>query len=288
MRGEKRMNKKILVSMMVIGLVATLAGAGLHAYFSDTEKSEGNTFTAGTLNLKVGDADPTAWKITVSNMYPGQSGSESVIVKNDGSLDGRLSISFSGLVDDENGLTEPESAEGDDTKSGELAENLHLKITIGGETVFEGYAKDILTGGYSNYPLKAGASETFTVAYSIDGTVGNIIQSDIAGFDITFSLEQATIVESNILHYGPTGWGGWSDKEASKHGWVLNCIVKGGSYAQKVRWVPGASVTVGGTTYAYPVTPFGYTYDASIPETGYIVQNDNIGKDLQLILVYPL
>jgi predicted ribosomally synthesized peptide with SipW-like signal peptide len=64
MEGEKRMDKKILVSMMVIGLVATLAGAGLYAYFNDVEKSEGNVFTAGTIDISVDGENP--WVKTYS------------------------------------------------------------------------------------------------------------------------------------------------------------------------------------------------------------------------------
>jgi predicted ribosomally synthesized peptide with SipW-like signal peptide len=185
------MDKKILVSMMLVGLVAALAGAGLHAYFSDTETSTGNTFTAGTLNLKVGDTDPTTWKITISGLKPGDSGSRSVTVTNTGTLDGKLSISFINLVDNENGLTEPEVKLDDDDSSGELAENLNLIITIDSTTIYNGPASGITSASLSNYPLNAGQSATFTVAYSIDSNVGNIIQSDIAGFDIVFSLVQA-------------------------------------------------------------------------------------------------
>jgi len=196
------MDKKILVSMILVGLVAALAGAGLYAYFSDTEKSTGNTFTAGTLNLKVGDQDPTTWKITVSNMYPGQTGSTSVVVANTGSLNGKLSISFSSLVDDENGITEPESELSDDETSGELAENLKLEIFIDENgngmydsgtdvLIYSGTCDGITSGGLTGYSLDAGVSKTMVVKYAIDSSVGNIIQSDKAGFDITFSLVQA-------------------------------------------------------------------------------------------------
>ena len=47
------MNKKILLSLCVIGAVAAIAVGGTIAYFSDTETSTGNTFTAGSLDLKV-------------------------------------------------------------------------------------------------------------------------------------------------------------------------------------------------------------------------------------------
>jgi len=47
------MNKKILISLSIIGVVAALAVGGTIAYFSDTETSTGNTFTAGVLDLKI-------------------------------------------------------------------------------------------------------------------------------------------------------------------------------------------------------------------------------------------
>ncbi len=50
------MNKKILISLSVIGVVAAIAVGGTIAFFSDTETSTGNTFTAGSLDLLV-DSD---------------------------------------------------------------------------------------------------------------------------------------------------------------------------------------------------------------------------------------
>jgi hypothetical protein len=101
------------------------------------------------------------------------------------------------------------------------------------------------------------------------------------------AIIQPAIVVSNTLNFGPTGWGGWSDPTKGE---VVTCFVRNvgsgeGDLAQLVRWVPGASVTAGGSTYTYPNTPFGYTYTP--PETGYIAQNDNDHDSLQLVLVYP-
>jgi len=47
------MNKKILISLSVIGVVAAIAIGGTIAYFNDTETSTGNIFVAGALDLKV-------------------------------------------------------------------------------------------------------------------------------------------------------------------------------------------------------------------------------------------
>ena len=45
--------KKILISLSVIAAAAAIAVGGTIAYFSDTETSTGNTFTAGSIDLKV-------------------------------------------------------------------------------------------------------------------------------------------------------------------------------------------------------------------------------------------
>jgi hypothetical protein len=106
------------------------------------------------------------------------------------------------------------------------------------------------------------------------------------------AIIQPTIVVSSTLKFGPTGVGGWSDKTASAKGQVVTCFVRKisgeGDWAQLVKWVPGATMTIGSNTYTYPATPFGYTYDSTIPETGYLMQNDNdAGEWVQLVLVYP-
>jgi len=68
--------RKLLLSMLAIFLVIGLVGAGSFAWFQDTETSTGNTFSAGTLDLKVSDDDEgfgdgvsATW--TMSNMAPG-------------------------------------------------------------------------------------------------------------------------------------------------------------------------------------------------------------------------
>jgi len=109
------MNKKLIISLSVIGAVAAIAIGGTIAYLSDTETSAGNIFTAGTLNLKVGDNDPAGWNFQISDIKPGDSGSQEVILQNTGSLDGYLHITFANLINDEMGCPESEQNEGGDT-----------------------------------------------------------------------------------------------------------------------------------------------------------------------------
>jgi len=62
-------SRKILAAIVVIGLVGFALGWGTYSYFSDTETSSGNTFTAGTLDLKVDGRDgPLGAYFMVSNV----------------------------------------------------------------------------------------------------------------------------------------------------------------------------------------------------------------------------
>jgi spore coat-associated protein N len=207
------MKRKILLSIIIIGVVGALIGAGVFAYFSDTESSTGNTFTAGTLNLQVGSADPATETITVSDTYGGDSGSYDWLLKNDGSIAGSLDVTFSAIVDAENGVNEPEEADpGEDGTvavpgtDGELAEVLSLIIYIDENNddayvalddtlIYSGFVKPGLAGEQlSNYAMAAnygsGNDKAVRIEWSIDSGVDNEIQSDSAGFDIEFELLQ--------------------------------------------------------------------------------------------------
>lgn len=61
------MRKKLLLLTLALLLIAGMAGAGTFAYFTDTETSTGNTFTAGTMDLR----DPADAVITITNAEPG-------------------------------------------------------------------------------------------------------------------------------------------------------------------------------------------------------------------------
>ena len=197
--------KGILMSILMIGVVAMAAGAGTFAYFSDTETSTGNTFTAGTLDLKVNSGDSNVVMFNVNDVKPGDSGSAEINLSNAGSLDGYLDINFSNVVDNDPTLTDPED-EVDDTQGdgqGELADNLDILAYIdenGNSTydagtdalVYDGKAINIAGEQLSNYSLTSGASKTFRIEWSVDSGVGNVIQDDEAGFDIEFELAQTT------------------------------------------------------------------------------------------------
>jgi predicted ribosomally synthesized peptide with SipW-like signal peptide len=111
------MDRKVLAAFLIVGLVATIAGAGIYAYFSDTEASTGNTLTAGTLDLKVSHSSAGPWSDgvsgtwTLSNMKPGdETPTASVFFKNFGSIaSSTLEITCSYTVTEETPQTESDT-----------------------------------------------------------------------------------------------------------------------------------------------------------------------------------
>jgi spore coat-associated protein N len=207
--------KAVSVSILMIGMVAMLAGAGTFAYFVDAEASIGDTTTAGTLDLKINGSDSNVvmFDEIVTKV---DSGSNEVTLKNDGSLDGYMDITFSNVVDDENGFFGNEDKFDSTPNDGELAEILHILAYIdenndnmydsGTDTsVYDGYAKNIEEERLSNYALNSGTQKVFRIEYSINTNQGyfqKYIVSDKAGFDIEFELAQSETEEH--LHFFDT------------------------------------------------------------------------------------
>jgi len=182
------MNKKILISLSVIAAVAALAIGGTVAYFSDTETSAGNTFTAGSIDLKVDNTcyyngqpmSECTWTLkdlTVEKFFdftdlkPGDWGEDTVsmhVYNNDA----WACVTFKNLVSADNTCTEPESAVDPDGTTcgpnGELDENLYFvfwaddrdNIWETNEPILmQGPASDVLGG--KTYPI---ADTTFSIA----------------------------------------------------------------------------------------------------------------------------
>ena len=99
--------KAILVSVLISGLVGALAGAGLFAYFSDTESSEGNTFAAGTIDIELAGGGAVAYQGQIE-FKPCETGYLEFTVTNVGSNDAYVWKHIAGVSGAENGVNEPE------------------------------------------------------------------------------------------------------------------------------------------------------------------------------------
>ncbi|MBC7248607.1 MAG: hypothetical protein H5T73_12630 [Actinobacteria bacterium] len=86
--------RKILIATLALALVATLAGLGTFAWFSDTETVVG-TFTTGTIKLKVNE--PADLQFAIEDLKPCDWKTQEVQLKNIGSNEGPVWLHIDGI-----------------------------------------------------------------------------------------------------------------------------------------------------------------------------------------------
>ncbi len=213
------MKRSILLSVLVIGAVAALVGAGSWATFSDTETSEDNIVSTGSLNLQVGTTtggpencqytDPwTGPLFTMTDAAPGDSEEVTICLKNDGSMAGNLVTTFSPVQDVEVGnCAEPESSAGDttcnDEDAGELAQFVNVVIWADDDcdNVQDGVEFVFFNGpatGLSGLIIPASGQITYNpgdqacvgAKATVSSSADNKAQTDKVTVDVTFTLTQ--------------------------------------------------------------------------------------------------
>lgn len=137
--------KKLLLSVGIIIFLGTIVAGGTSAFFSDTETSSGNIFTAGGIDLKIDNEsyyngalnDETSWGLTdldgelffnFLDLKPGDWGEDTISIHVDNN-DSWACMSIDLTATDDNGLTEPEKDDGDNTDGdgeGELQNHINF------------------------------------------------------------------------------------------------------------------------------------------------------------------
>jgi len=195
--------------------MAMVAGVTI-AYFSDTETSDSNTFTAGTLNLTVNGNDGSNTIVfTVANANPGQGGSGTWTLVNTGNLAGYVDLENVSVTNAENfnaATNEAEAANDADTSNatggGELAANLDVVLFVddgaGGGTannriqdgteasIYNGKLGSIAGSYNQNLTLGSAATTYISMTWSVGTGVNNTIMGDSATLNITVELGQTT------------------------------------------------------------------------------------------------
>jgi len=221
--------KKILGLSIAVLLITGLVVGGTLAYFSDTETSTGNTFTAGTLNLTVQGPDDelpndgtNTVVFAVTNANPGQSGYGTWKLVNEGNLAGYIDLSSISVDNYENYDADTDEAEAydattnpggdaDTSADGELAANLDVVLFVddgtGGGTANNGiqdgteatiYAGKLVMGetpllaeSYDlDLALAAGGTTYISMTWSVADSVGNTIMGDSCTLNMTVELDQ--------------------------------------------------------------------------------------------------
>ena len=200
--------KKIILNLVTLVSVLSLATGATVAYFSDTETSNNNTFTMGTLDLKVGNQDdPFVVHVARTGLKPNTPWTTNYGVqwnlKNAGTLPGTVTATIKNIKDYENTCLDPEVGDttcGADTDQGELSGLLvHTQWGINeapwGRTLSPSFvnlkaAEGVPVTGV-NFHLDPG--QTIPALFSMywDQTVNdNLAQGDSVAFDVEFQLNQ--------------------------------------------------------------------------------------------------
>jgi hypothetical protein len=83
------MYRRILLSLVAIGVLTSLMGLGGLSLFTATTDNDGNAFTSGSVEIST---SPASAFLTMSNMAPGDSVTAQLTVSNDGTLDLRYAM----------------------------------------------------------------------------------------------------------------------------------------------------------------------------------------------------
>lgn len=150
------LKKKMGAALFTTAMGAALIGGGTFALFTSQATNDGNTAQAGTLSISdiTGPLGDGSAAFTVSNMAPGDTGTATVTIKNNGSLDAWVAIDSA--ID-----------------TGDLAPVLDI------------------TAPTAAVIIPAGQSAPFIVNYSLQRGAGNEYQGDSAALDIKFKAVQS-------------------------------------------------------------------------------------------------
>jgi hypothetical protein len=95
------MYRRILLSLLAIGILASLMGLGGLSLFTASTDNDGNAFTSGSVDIST---TPASAFLTMSNMAPGDSVTAQLTVSNIGTLDLRYAMTTVADNDDSLGL----------------------------------------------------------------------------------------------------------------------------------------------------------------------------------------
>lgn len=186
--------RKLLLSVLALGVVSVAAVGATRAYFNDTEVLGANTITTGTVSIKDTRAP---WMLTVnlSNLKPGDFVRKWVVFENDGTLDIKYlkitAVNQTGdinLLDNVN-VTVYNTVTGydqgiftPDWGAGQPINPWLSNVDVLGTAVYRD-----ATAGHIMIP---GSSSTIILDFKVPTTVGNDMQGKSVTFDLEFVAEQ--------------------------------------------------------------------------------------------------
>jgi predicted ribosomally synthesized peptide with SipW-like signal peptide len=183
--------KKILFSILSLGVVAVVAIGATRAYFSDTEEILGNTIETGILEIT--GTGTTTVPTVISNWQPGENQSKRVYFQNTGTLPiGKFTVNMEN-VDDPLGLLSQVQVRVtcDDVnfavpRPPVYPTSLWINLVEGLDNA------DLLTGSHGTVDtIPVGENHNCKITYRMISTAdSNDYQGTSASFDLVFFAEQ--------------------------------------------------------------------------------------------------
>lgn len=187
----------VLLSVMAIGLMASLSGVVGFAFFSDVATNTTNTFSTGTLDIST---SPSSAFISYADMAPGDGVVAGLTVQNGGSLDLRYAITSEATNPDGKGLRTQldltvwdEASEGD---AGQTCASSPPGVVLYGPDSLAGATEAAIVGDISqgeqpgDRDLAAGASEVLCFLVELPLSTGNAYQNASTSATFRFYAEQ--------------------------------------------------------------------------------------------------
>ena len=196
------MNKSILLSILSIFAVVGLVGGLTYAYFSDTGTSSGNTFSTGTLDLRLSDSsEPASENVTASfggSLVPGScTGNQTLNLQNVGSIAANhAEVHLANTTTDvgENAEPDMDSFLRIDTlqyDAGNVGSQI-VNTNANGFIDLEDWAAPANAGALDNLSLTdlGGSGHNLVMNVCLDSSAGNTLQGDSVSSTFTVELNQ--------------------------------------------------------------------------------------------------
>lgn len=208
------MNTKILASLVLVGVASAGVGYGTYAFFSDTEKSTANLFTAGSLDLTLNGLNGVSATITGTHFAPGDNATGSVVLRNEGTIfagdaqNHTVDLDLKGVVNVTDDAGNP--ADPDDGGVSTVPFSKYLVLTTFsyngtsllsqiGDVDGDGRANTLADlhakGAIKDLPDPGAAGKTLSIVVNFASDGPNYLKRDQVNVDFTFFLAQAGEVD---------------------------------------------------------------------------------------------
>lgn len=188
-------NRKITISTISIFTSLALMASATYAYFTDTATSQANTFTSGTVKVKLEETGEGYTPFNIPNMAPGDIVYRCIELQNTGSLN------FSGTVTLINTATPTTTPDLNNVLNGTIyswnttgvptAADCNTGSTTSWTQLTTGTLKDFSPSGYPFGSVNSGTQKYYKFAVELPSGTTNAYQGGMATYQLKVDVTQA-------------------------------------------------------------------------------------------------